>query len=98
MDLLHRSDKTSHCEWKGRAVYFDAQIEGRVFPDIAWSYPEPTRGFASIRDHLAFYLPHLDAGLVDDEPALPQPGGFYGGWITQDLAGPFKGEAGSWGW
>ena len=65
---------------------------------VAWSYPGPTARFAGLRDHFAFYLPLLDAGWVDDERAEPQPGGFYGGWITSDLAGPFKGGPGSSGW
>ena len=98
MDLLQGAEGDSFCEWKGRAVYYDAHVEGRVVEKVAWSYPQPTRTFEPIRDHLAFYLPALDQGFVDDEPASPQPGGFYGGWITEDLAGPFKGEPGSWGW
>jgi hypothetical protein len=66
--------------------------------DAVRVYPRPTPPFAAIGDHLAFYLPALEAGFVDDERAHPQPGGFYGGWITSDLTGPFKGEPGSAGW
>ena len=98
LDLVVPGKGSSHCEWKGRAEYFDADLEGRRFPRVAWTYPEPTRGFLPIREYLAFYLPNLDEGFVDDERAKAQPGGFYGGWITADLAGPFKGEPGSWGW
>ena len=97
-DLLVPAEGASMCEWKGRARYFDAVVDGRTYRRVAWSYPDPTPAFASIRDHLAFYLPALEAGYVDDERAEPQPGGFYGGWITSDLAGPFKGLPGSHGW
>lgn len=98
MDLLVPASGSSVCEWKGRAVYFDALVKGRRIQRVAWSYPDPTPAFEVIRDFLAFYLPALDAAHVDDEPAQPQPGGFYGGWITSDLAGPFKGEPGSASW
>ncbi len=97
-DLLVPAEGSSFCEWKGRAVYHDAVVDGRRVARVAWSYPDPTAPFAGLRDHLAFYLPALDAGLVDDERARPQPGGFYGGWITSDLAGPFKGAPGTHGW
>lgn len=66
--------------------------------DVAWSYPEPTPAFASLRDHVAFYAGTLDQCRVDGKQVLQQPGGFYGGWITSDLAGPFKGGPGSMGW
>jgi hypothetical protein len=63
----------------------------------AWSYPDPTAGFAAVADHIAFY-PALFTCHLDDELVTPQPGGFYGGWVTKDLAGPFKGEPGTLGW
>lgn len=98
MDLLMSARGSSFCEWKGSAVYFDALVDGARVERVAWSYPDPTPRFAALRDRLAFYLPLLDGGWVDDERARPQPGGFYGGWITSDLAGPFKGGPGSQGW
>lgn len=98
MDLLRPGRGGSFCEWKGAAAYFDAEVEGRVVEQVAWTYPEPTRPFAALKDHLAFYLPKLDAGYVDDARAEPQPGGFYGGWITPDVVGPFKGGLGTSGW
>lgn len=64
----------------------------------AWSYPDPAPAFAAIRDHLAVYAGAMDRCFVGDEVATPQPGGFYGGWITRDLKGPFKGEPGTMGW
>lgn len=98
LELLTPADGGSFCEWKGEAVYHDAIVDGVRIARVAWSFPRPTPRFELIRDWHAFYLPALEAGLVDDERARPQPGGFYGGWITGDLAGPFKGEPGSHGW
>jgi len=68
-----------------------------VLPNVAWSYPHPTPAFAAIQGYLAFYLEPLE-GFVDGEKAQPQPGRFYGGWITRDIAGPFKGGPGTAGW
>ena len=96
--LLHRSDRRSFCEWKGEAVYWHVEVDGRMLCDVAWSYPRPTPAFACLRDHLAFYAAPFDLCTVDGEVVRPQPGGFYGGWITSDLAGPFKGAPGSMGW
>ena len=90
--------KTSFCEWKGQAVYHDLVVGGRVIPSAAWSYPDPVQRYAVLRDHLAFYAEPVDACLVDGEQVQPQPGNFYGGWITSDVTGPFKGVAGSHGW
>ncbi|MBJ6121794.1 DUF427 domain-containing protein [Sphingomonas sp. BT553] len=91
MTMLRRSARQSFCEWKGEAVYYDLVLGDETIRDLAWSYPAPTPAFAILRDHLAFYAAPLDRCLVDDERVTPQPGGFYGGWITADLAGPFKG-------
>lgn len=96
--LLRRSERRSFCEWKGYAVYWHLTIGAEVLRDVAWSYPEPTPAFAVLRDHVAFYAGPLDTCTVDGEQVVPQPGGFYGGWITSDLVGPFKGIPGSMGW
>lgn len=98
MDALRPSARRSLCEWKGQATYFDLLLDGETIRDIAWSYPRPTPAFASISGHLAFYAEKLDGCFVDGERITPQPGGFYGGWITADLAGPFKGVPGSRSW
>lgn len=98
MSALRRSARGSFCEWKGQAIYYDVEIAGEVFRDVAWSYPAPSPAFAALRDHIAFYAAPFDACLVDGERVVPQPGGFYGGWITSDLAGPFKGGPGSRFW
>ena len=88
----------SFCEWKGRAVYWTLRAGGREAVRVAWSYPDPTETFAAIADHVAVYCAAMDACLVGDERATPQPGGFYGGWVTANLRGPFKGGPGSAGW
>ena len=64
----------------------------------AWSYPEPAPAFRPLRDHVAFYAGLVDECTVDGEGVRPQPGGFYGGWITAEIVGPFKGEPGSAPW
>ncbi|MGO1304279.1 MAG: DUF427 domain-containing protein [Sphingomonas parapaucimobilis] len=96
--VLRRADRRSFCEWKGEAIYWHVTLGETVLRDVAWSYPNPMPGFAILRDHLAFYAGAFDHCTVDGEQVRPQPGGFYGGWITADLAGPFKGVPGSMGW
>jgi len=98
MTVLRPSARGSFCEWKGQAVYYDLVIGDAVIEDVAWSYPAPTPAFESLRDHVAFYPGPLDACTVDGVPVVAQAGGFYGGWITPDLAGPFKGVPGSRFW
>ncbi|WP_339749478.1 DUF427 domain-containing protein [uncultured Rubinisphaera sp.] len=98
MDFLEPTQGQSWCEWKGKARYFDVVLRERRIEKAAWSYPTPTPIFETIRDHLAFY-PHLmDACFVGDEQVQSQAGGFYGGWITSKIVGPFKGEPGTQGW
>lgn len=96
--LLRPSTRRSFCEWKGEARYWHIEIGGHTFRDVGWSYANPTPAFAILRDHIAFYAGPFDRCTVDGERVQPQPGGFYGGWITSDLAGPFKGVPGSMGW
>ncbi|MEJ1936355.1 DUF427 domain-containing protein, partial [Nostoc sp. NIES-2111] len=89
----------SLCEWKGRAIYYDvAAPDGRRADRAAWAYPDPTPAFAPIADFVSFYPGRMDECLVDGERVRPQEGGFYGGWITSDVAGPFKGAPGTMGW
>jgi uncharacterized protein (DUF427 family) len=98
MEHLVPSDHASFCEWKGQAMYYSVTVDDRTAPDAAWAYPLPTPSFAAIKDHVAFYAQLMDACTVDGELVQPQPGGFYGGWITSNVVGPFKGVPGSWGW
>lgn len=97
MELLQPAPGASHCEWKGTARYWSLRAPGLAVERCAWSYDEPSPAFAALRGRLAFYATLLDC-RVDGAPVLPQPGRFYGGWITPELVGPFKGEPGSEGW
>lgn len=92
------ADGRSFCEWKGEAAYFDLLAAGVRTARAAWSYPAPTAAFAPIAGHVALYADRVDACFVDDERVTPQAGGFYGGWITADVEGPFKGAPGTEGW
>jgi uncharacterized protein (DUF427 family) len=98
MEYLTPTQRTTFCEWKGRAAYYTVSVGAKQALNAAWYYPKPITGFEVIKGYIAFY-PHLmDACLVDSEQVQAQPGGFYGGWITSDIVGPFKGETGTWGW
>jgi len=92
------TQRTSLCEWKGRAIYYSVQAAGRVAPNAAWGYPDPEPAFAAIQDHVAVYAGAMDACYVGEEQVVPQDGGFYGGWITSELVGPFKGAPGTLLW
>ncbi len=96
--LVPASRRGSFCEWKGKAVYFDVEVGGTVLPQAAFGYPRPTPAFEAVADCVAFYAAPFDSCRVGGEEARPQPGGFYAGWITKDVVGPFKGEPGTMGW
>jgi len=96
-EFLVATGKGSTCEWKGMANYWTVRVDKAQAENAAWSYEAPTAQFAQIKGFLAFY-PNVFECYVDDERVRPQPGGFYGGWITSDVVGPFKGIPGSWGW
>lgn len=98
MQHLRPASGGSFCEWKGQAGYYSVVVGDRRAEDAAWYYASPTSSFALIAGAVAFYASKMDACYVDDELVTPQPGGFYGGWITADVVGPFKGGPGSWGW
>jgi len=87
----------SYCEWKGEASYYDLNVGETVVEQIAWTYPQPSAGFAAIANHLAFYAQRLDCS-VDDEAVTANEGTFYGGWITSNVVGPFKGAPGTAWW
>ena len=98
MELLEPAALRTFCEWKGIASYLDLVVGRDRVGEAAWSYPEPTAGFEPIRDHLAFYPQRVDACFVDGERVRANDGGFYGGWITSWVTGPFKGAPGTQGW
>ena len=88
----------SWCEWKGRAAYLDVVGGERVAERAAWTYPRPEAPYAQLKDHVAVYPGRMDRCTVDGEEVVPQPGDFYGGWITSRVVGPFKGEPGTRFW
>ena len=98
IEHLRVTGGTSFCEWKGAARYYDVSVDGRAAARAAWSYPDPVPAYASLKGHVAFYPSKMDACYVDGERVETQGGDFYGGWITSDIVGPFKGAPGTWGW
>lgn len=95
---LRPAPGSSFCEFKGEAAYVDVIGGGVVRAGAGWLYPHPSRGFEELAQRIAVYAAPMDRCAVDGETVTPQPGGFYGGWVTADLAGPFKGVPGSMGW
>ena len=97
-ERLVQTPARSYCEWKGHASYYDVVVDGTRLERVAWFYPDPTPAFRAIQNHVAFYPEPMDGCFVDGERVRSQPGDFYGGWITSDLVGPFKGGPGTRGW
>lgn len=95
--VMPGSGTTSFCEWKGPARYWSLTRGGKTLRNVAWSYPQPLAGAEAVANCVAFYAHDLDC-RVDGHRVTPQAGGFYGGWITPELVGPFKGDPGSAGW
>lgn len=98
MQYFSPTPRSTFCEWKGVASYYTLAVEDKQCVNGAWYYPSPTARFADMKDYIAVYPSQMDACYVDDEVVQSQAGDFYGGWITKDIVGPFKGGAGSWGW
>ncbi|MFD9612249.1 DUF427 domain-containing protein [Streptomyces sp. NPDC059083] len=96
-ELLRPRSGGTHCEWKGQASYWDVVVDGHVIHRAAWSYEQPLAPYEALRSHLAFY-PSSVRCTVDGEAVTAQEGDFYGGWITHEIEGPFKGGPGTWGW
>lgn len=96
--LMVKAQGSSFCEWKGRAEYFDVVVGERRAEKAAWSYPAPKTEYGILAGYFAFYPGRVDACYLDDELVTPQPGLYYGGWVTRDIVGPFKGEPGTEGW
>lgn len=97
LELLEPSSAQSWCEWKGEARYWRLKGSGHDSDPVAWSYPDPLSEFEQLRGYLSFYPSRIEC-YVGSVRVIPQPGGFYGGWITPEVVGPFKGEPGSEGW
>ena len=92
MDYLTVTRLQTFCEFKGMAAYYTISVGEKRAENAAWFYPNPTAAYESIRNYVAFYAGRMDACYVNDERVIPQPGGFYGGWVTADIVGPFKGD------
>ena len=95
--LLEKAPGSSYCEWKGRATYWNISVDGNTLEKAAWSYENPTPAFKEIAGYFSFYPGKLEC-YVDNIRVKPQPGGFYGGWMTPEITGPVKGESGTGGW
>ena len=98
MEYLRLESGSSFCEWKGQARYYSVVVGEKTARRAAWAYPDPNRAYSAIKDYIAFYAEAMDACTVNGEKVQPQAGSFYGGWITKDIVGPFKGGPGSSGW
>ncbi|MDZ7716185.1 MAG: DUF427 domain-containing protein [Balneolaceae bacterium] len=98
MKYLEKESGSSYCEWKGQAHYYSISVGDHMSEKAAWCYASPNQRFEGIKDHIAFYPHKMDACYVDEEEVQAQEGSFYGGWITDDIAGPFKGGQGTIGW
>jgi uncharacterized protein (DUF427 family) len=96
--VLRPAAGSSSCEWKGDAAYYDLATPDRTAERAGWTYPRPSPGFEALVDHVAVMAAAMDACTVDGEVVTPQEGGFYGGWITRRVVGPFKGGPGTRGW
>ena len=95
---MHNSEHRTFCEWKGAASYFDLEGASGIVANVGWTYRRPSQLFEPITDYLSFYASRVDACFVEGEQVQAQAGDFYGGWITSNLVGPFKGVPGSRGW
>lgn len=98
LEYLIETPKIGLCEWKGRYKYYDVKIGDHYLNYAVWRYDDPTPDFVGIAEYYGFIAALMDACYVNDELVTPQAGDFYGGWITADIVGPFKGGQGTWGW
>ena len=96
--VLTPTGRTSFCEFKGVASYFSVVVGSAVAPEAAWCYESPSPGYEAMAGYVSFYPEQVEVCLVDGEYVQGQPGGFYGGWVTGEIVGPFKGAPGSEGW
>ncbi len=97
-EYLTTTLRHSFCEWKGQASYYNVQVGDKMAPNAAWYYPVPTPPYEAVANYVAFYAGKVDACYVEDEQVQPQEGDFYGGWITGEIVGPFKGGPGTANW
>lgn len=98
MEYFILTEEVSFCEFKGKAFYYDLKISEKIYKDVAWVYLNPSAKYPMLKDLIAFYPKRVDECYVNDERVIGQEGDFYGGWITSNIVGPFKGGPGTWGW
>jgi uncharacterized protein (DUF427 family) len=98
MEYFTPTSRTTFCEWKGSASYYTIKVGDKTVVNGAWYYRQPSKGYESITNHIAFYPARMDACYVNNERVQSQEGDFYGGWVTSDIVGPFKGGPGTYRW
>lgn len=98
MECFSRTSRRTFCEFKGNATYWTIRVGNHEAVDAAWSYESPSEEFETIQNYIAVYPSRMDACYINGEQVQAQAGDFYGGWITSQIVGPFKGSAGTWGW
>lgn len=98
MEYFTPTPRSTFCEYKGAAAYYTIRVGDRTEANAAWFYPRPSAPYAALASYIAFYPSCMDACRVDGEQIQSQLGDFYGGWITKDIVGPFKGGVGTAGW
>jgi uncharacterized protein (DUF427 family) len=91
-------NRHTYCEWKGEASYYTIRVGDKTAPAAAWTYHAPSPHYTALKDYIALYASRVDACFINGERVRAQPGDFYGGWITDAIVGPFKGDPGTWGW
>lgn len=96
--VLQRGSGSSFCEFKGQASYYDIKMGEKVATRAAWGYDNPSKSYPELKGSVSIYAHKMDSCFVNDEEVQAQEGDFYGGWITKDIVGPFKGAPGTWGW
>jgi uncharacterized protein (DUF427 family) len=98
MEFLKATPRQTFCEFKGKASYFTLEVDDKAVQHGVWHYPNPTPNFTALKAHIALYPGKMDACYVGNEQVQAQEGDFYGGWITSDIVGPFKGGPGTLFW
>jgi uncharacterized protein (DUF427 family) len=96
--LVESAARATFCEFKGNATYYDLVVDDKRCPAVCWSYLDPAPGYEALRNYFSFFPARVDAAWLDDERVQPQESAFYGGWITSDVVGPFKGAVGTTHW
>lgn len=96
--VIPSPSRSTYCEFKGAAVYWSLNVAGEVVKNVGWSYPDPNSRYTLLKDFIAFYASKVEECYVGEERVQSQEGDFYGGWITSNIVGPFKGGPGTWGW